>query len=86
MSVFDILASVVYLFAMTIIGRAILSWIMMSTRNETLYTIYQFLTQITEPILGPLRRIVPNIGMIDITPMVAFILLLIIASILSEIG
>jgi YggT family protein len=33
------------------------------------------LDQITEPILAPLRRIVPRIGMIDITPLVAIILL-----------
>jgi YggT family protein len=33
------------------------------------------LDQITEPILSPLRRVVPRIGMIDITPLVAIILL-----------
>jgi YggT family protein len=35
----------------------------------------EMLDQITEPILSPLRRIVPRMGMIDITPLVAIILL-----------
>lgn len=35
----------------------------------------QLLMQITEPILAPLRQIIPRIGMIDLTPMAAIILL-----------
>ena len=58
--------------------RVILSWFIMSTRNRVVTTIYQVLHQITEPILGPLHKIIPNIGMIDITPVVAIILLYII--------
>jgi YggT family protein len=42
------------------------------------------LDQITEPILSPLRRIVPRIGMIDITPLVAIILLQVLAQALAQ--
>ena len=52
--------------------RAILSWFITDPRN-TLITV---LDQITEPILSPLRRVVPRVGMFDITPMVAMILLI----------
>jgi YggT family protein len=41
-----------------------------------------FLDYITEPILAPLRRVIPRIGMIDITPMVAIIILIVIARII----
>jgi len=54
--------------------RVILSWF--QTRPNTLTLI---LDRITEPILTPLRRIVPRIGMLDFTPMVAIILLQLIA-------
>jgi len=66
-----------------IFARVILSWFIMSTRNRVVITIYQVLHQITEPILGPLHKIIPNIGMIDITPVVAIILLYIIDMVLA---
>ena len=51
--------------------RAILSWFSLGPRNPLI----EVLDQITEPILSPLRRVVPRLGMIDITPLVAIILL-----------
>jgi YggT family protein len=35
----------------------------------------RFLVKTTEPLLGPLRRIVPPLGMLDISPIVAFLIL-----------
>jgi YggT family protein len=52
--------------------RVLLSWIVTDPRNP----LVNVLDQITEPILGPLRRFVPRLGMFDITPMVAMILLI----------
>ena len=51
--------------------RAILSWFALDPRNP----LVQVLDQVTEPILAPLRRVIPRVGMIDITPLVAIILL-----------
>ena len=67
-----------------IFGRVILSWFIMNTRSRTILSIYQALHQITEPILAPLRRVVPMMGMVDITPMVAIFLLWIISYVLAE--
>jgi YggT family protein len=58
--------------------RVIMSWFMMGTRNKYVLGLYQALHVVTEPILGPLRRIIPTIGMVDISPMIAIILLYII--------
>ena len=52
--------------------RVLLSWVITDPRNP-LITV---LDQITEPILAPLRRFVPRLGMFDITPMVAMIILI----------
>ena len=62
--------------------RVILSWFIMYTKNRSVIVLYQVFHQITEPILAPLRRIIPNIGMIDITPVVAIILLYVIDMVL----
>ncbi|HUU63243.1 MAG TPA: YggT family protein [Dehalococcoidia bacterium] len=65
--------------AIIIFVRAILSWFATSPNSQVVL----FLDRITEPILAPLRRIVPRLGMADITPMIAIIILLLIASLLS---
>lgn len=57
-----------------IFGRAILSWFRLGPGNP-FYPLVVVLHQITEPILGPLRRVIPTIGMIDISPIVALLLL-----------
>ncbi|MFN8535436.1 MAG: YggT family protein [Dehalococcoidia bacterium] len=63
-----------------IIIRALLSWFPID-RSNPLVTI---LDQITEPVLSPLRRIIPTIGMIDITPLVAILLLQLLQSIVAR--
>ncbi len=61
-----------------IFGRFIMSWIDQGGQMR----ITQFLHEITEPIIGPIRRIMPNTGMLDFSPMVALILLQVLSSIL----
>jgi YggT family protein len=54
-----------------ILARAVISWLPIDPRSP----IVTILNDVTEPVLAPLRKVVPRIGMIDITPMVAFIVL-----------
>jgi YggT family protein len=64
-----------------IIIRALLSWISIDPYNP----LVQILYQITEPILAPLRRIIPPIGgMMDITPIVALIILQVLQAIIDS--
>ncbi|MEY2847309.1 MAG: hypothetical protein RL076_2855 [Chloroflexota bacterium] len=54
-----------------IIGRVIMSWI----DQPGSMRITQILNEITEPILAPLRSIIPSVGMFDLTPIIAMLLL-----------
>jgi YggT family protein len=63
-----------------IIIRALMSWFNPSPENP----IVRIVIEITEPVLAPLRRIVPRIGMIDITPIVAILLLNVIQAMLEQ--
>jgi len=74
----DFIRFLLEVLAFLIFVRAILSWFPVPRHNP----IVVFLDYVTEPILAPLRRLIPRIGMIDITPMVAIIILIIIASVL----
>ena len=77
-----VLALVLNLLSLCIFLRALLSWVQPDQRNP----IAQALDAITEPILQPLRQVVPRIGMVDITPLVAIILLSAIAQLLASSG
>ncbi len=54
-----------------IIARAILSWFSPNPTNMLVVILFR----VTEPFLSPLRRIIPRIGMVDFTPLVAILLL-----------
>ncbi len=68
-SFFDLLFTVL---SFAIIARALVSWLPI----DQYHPIIQVLNQVTEPILAPLRRVIPPIGgMMDITPIVALIII-----------
>ena len=77
-----LLAAAIRLLILAIFFRAILSWFIRDPSNP----IVRVLDQITEPILEPLRRIIPRMGMMDISPLVAIVLLSVIASMVAGIG
>ncbi len=61
-----------------IFGRVLMSWVSPGGNDP----VSQFLIQITEPILRPIRQVLPKMGMFDFTPMIALIVLQIIRPIL----
>ncbi len=82
-----LLDRVLLLFIFAIVGRAILSFVipMVGERpHPVLITINNLLAQVTEPMVGPLRRVLPTIGMLDLSPMVAIIVLAFIRNLLSR--
>ncbi len=73
MGLYNILSTVITLFTWAIVARVILSWFSSSSSYNP---VSEFLTRITEPVLAPLRRYVPRMGMLDLTPFIAIVLLL----------
>lgn len=59
-----------------LILRVIISWVRPRTSNETLYYAIKMIYQLTEPILEPIRKNMPDIGLnIDFSPIIAFFLI-----------
>ena len=62
-----------------IIAQAILSWLVafdvVNYRNRFVAQVAEFLDRFTSPILAPLRRIIPPLGGIDLTPIVALLII-----------
>jgi YggT family protein len=71
--------AVISLIIGVVIVNAVISWLIafdvLNIRNATVYRIVRALDGFTEPMLRPLRRIIPNLGGIDITPILLIILL-----------
>ena len=55
-----------------IFARVVLSWLPIGNSNHPVVAV---IYQITEPILGPLRRILPRVGILDLSPMAAIFIL-----------
>jgi len=76
-TVIDIISWVFQIYEFLILIRVLLSWINVNPYRPTIdHPLVQLLYRITDPVLEPIRRIVPPIGgAIDITPIVALLLL-----------
>jgi YggT family protein len=72
--------TVIWLYIYILIAAAVLSWLVafniVNTRNPVVAGIGEFLYRITEPALRPIRNAMPNLGGIDISPMILIVALL----------
>ena len=59
------------LFSLLILARILMSWVQVDRYNP----VVKFIFDLTEPILAPIRRVLPPAGMFDFSPMVAIILM-----------
>ena len=70
----DVILLALHLYTWLIIASAILSWLMafnvVNRRNDVVRDVWDFLHRVTEPVLAPIRRILPNLGGIDISPII----------------
>lgn len=72
--------TIITLYIWILIASAILSWLVafnvVNARNPIVANIGEFLYRITEPALRPIRALLPNLGGIDISPVILILLLL----------
>ena len=58
----DIICKLLYIYLIVLLGRAIMSWFPIAP-GSGMASIYGVLYSVTEPVLGPLRRLIPPVGM-----------------------
>lgn len=72
-------ADIIYYYIWIVIIAAIMSWLVafgvVNTHNRFVYTVVDFLYRITEPAIAPIRAFMPDLGGIDISPLVLILLL-----------
>ncbi|OXT02347.1 hypothetical protein B7H23_05440 [Notoacmeibacter marinus] len=71
-----------------VIAMIVVSWLIafdiINTRNRFVYTVWDFLNRITDPVLAPIRRFMPNLGGIDISPIILFLIIIFLQSIIGQ--
>ena|ERR1700757_5470543 len=88
-AIFFLLHTIVQLLIYAIFIAAVLSMLVsfgvVDRRNQFVYTVMDFLNRLTDPILAPIRRFIPYIGNVDISPVIAILLLEALQMVLADI-
>ena len=87
-SIIILISQLIEIFIWFLIAQAILSWLVafniVNTHNNIVSLIGNFLYKVTEPLLKPIRKFLPDFGGIDISPVILIILLIFFRNLLFE--
>ncbi len=85
-AVLDIILLVLQIYIWLLIAAAVLSWLIafnvVNTRNQVVASIAEFLYRITEPVLRPIRGLMPNLGGIDVSPVILILIILLLENVI----
>ena len=80
--------TLITLYIWILIASAILSWLIafnvVNTRNPIVAGIGEFLYRVTEPALRPIRSVLPNLGGIDISPVIVILIIIFLQSVITR--
>lgn len=86
-AILEIILIVLNIYIYLLIASAILSWLVafnvVNTRNQFVGMIGDFLYRITEPVLRPIRNVMPNMGGIDVSPVILILLIILIQRVIQ---
>ena len=86
-AVLDIILLILQVYIWLLIAAAVLSWLIafnvVNTRNQFVAAVAEFLYRITEPVLAPIRRILPSMGGLDLSPIVLILIIMFIQRVIA---
>jgi YggT family protein len=89
-SLINLILMIIQIYSYLIIASAIMSWLVafnvINNRNDFVRGVGNFLYQVTEPALRPIRGILPNLGGVDVSPIILLLILWFISSLIQEYG
>ena len=87
-SIVILISQIIEIFIWLLIVQAILSWLIafgiINTSSNLVNLVGNFLYKVTEPLLKPIRRILPDLGGVDISPLILIIVLIFFRNLLFE--
>lgn len=86
-AILEIVLVILQLYSWVMIAMIIMSWLIafnvINTRNEFVAAVWRGLNALTEPVLRPIRRVLPNFGGLDLSPIVVFLLIMLIERVIA---
>lgn len=86
-AVLDIILILLQLYWWVLLIMIIMSWLIsfnvINTRNQFVEAVWRIINQLTEPVLRPIRRFMPNFSGLDLSPLIAFLLIFFIQAIIN---
>jgi len=87
-AVLDVLLLILQIYTYIIILVAILSWLIafnvINIHNDFVRSVWNALNAITEPVLRPIRQVLPNLGGLDISPVILLLLIFLLEDVISR--
>jgi YggT family protein len=87
-SLISLIVTVIQIYIYVLVASAILSWLIafnvVNTRNQFVAMLAEALWRLTEPALRPIRRFMPNLGGLDLSPVVLILLLIFAQNLILE--
>ena len=88
LSLLRLIDTVIDIYTWIVIASAIMSWLVafgvINVRNQFIRVVVDLLYRLTEPLLRPIRRFLPNLGGVDISPIILLLGLYFLESLLHE--
>jgi len=85
-AILDIILLILQIYIWLLIAAAVLSWLIafnvVNTQNQAVAMVVDFLYRITEPLLRPIRAMLPNLGGIDVSPVILILLILLLENVI----
>jgi YggT family protein len=85
-AVLDVVLLALQIYVWILIASAVLSWLIafnvINTRNQFVSTVWDALYRVTEPALRPIRERLPNLGGLDISPIILLLIIYFIQSVI----
>ncbi|MES1154978.1 MAG: YggT family protein [Pseudorhodoplanes sp.] len=85
-SILDVILLILQIYVWLLIAAAVLSWLIafnvVNTGNQVVAMVADFLFRVTEPVLRPIRSILPNLGGIDISPVILILIIFFIENVI----
>ena len=79
-----LLSIVWWIFLIMIIMSWLINFNVINTRNQFVAGVWRVLNQVTEPILRPIRRIIPPVGGLDLSPIIVFVIIFFLQSFIAN--
>jgi YggT family protein len=84
----DVILLVLQMYWWVVIAMIILSWLIsfniVNTRNQFVDQVWRVLNALTAPILNPIRRVMPNLGGLDLSPIILFLIIIFIEQVIAH--